>query len=231
LLRTWRNNAVNVRGVMNGKVTLLMTMLLAVRPAAAGDTHLDFEVSLDSRPVGTHRFDILRAADGSQTVRSVAEFEVKILGFIVYRYRHEATERWEQGCLVQIKSSTNDNGRALQVSRVFRDGCVSSYAYWDPARLLQQRELLNPQTGEFDPVQIESLGEETLVVRGAPVLADRYRLSNGKLVIDLWYSKAGEWLQLDSTTPSNRKLHYRLAGITTANRAPSPVSNSDRSPP
>ena len=84
--------------------------MLAAR-AAAADTHLEFEVFLDAKPVGTHRFDILRAADGTQTVKSVAAFDVKILGFVAYRYRHEATEHWAQGCLVQIKSSTNDNGR------------------------------------------------------------------------------------------------------------------------
>jgi hypothetical protein len=211
--------------------TLLLALPLAVRAVAAGDTHLDFQVFLDAKPVGTHRFDVLPEASGTQTVRSVAAFNVKLLGFVAYRYRHEATERWEQGCLVQVKSSTNDNGRALQVSRGFQDACVTSYAYWDPARLLKQHELFNPQTGEFDPVKIESRGEEAVVVRGTPVRADHYRLEDGKLVIDLWYSKTGEWLQLDSTTPSRRKLHYRLAGIATTNSAPSGVSTSDRSPP
>ena len=115
---------------------------------------------------------------------------------------------------------------------VARDGCVVSYAYWDPERLLRQRELLNPQTGQFDPAKIESLGEETIAVRGAQVRADRYRLHGGKLVIDLWYSKSGEWLQLDSTTTSKRQLHYRQAGIVTTNSAPrSDVSTSDSSPP
>jgi hypothetical protein len=212
-------------------LTLFVALVLAASTAAAADTHLEFEVFLDAKPVGKHWFDILRAADGSQTVRSVAAFDVKILGFVAYRYRHEATEHWAQGCLAEIKSSTNDNGHALQVSRDFRDACVTSYAYWDPARLLRQHELFNPQTGEFDVVKIESRGEEPVMVRGTPVRADRYRLDNGKLVIDLWYSKTGEWLQLDSSTPSKRTLRYRLAGIATTNSAPSGVATSDRSPP
>lgn len=211
--------------------TLPVMLVLAARAASASDTRLAFEVFLDAKPVGTHHFDVLRPADGTQIVRSVAAFDVRILGFVAYRYRHEATEHWSQGCLAQIKSSTNDNGRALQVSRHFRDGCVTSYAYWDPAQLLRQGEFLNPQTGELDRVLIESRGEETVVVRGVPVRADRYRLDNGELVIDLWYSKSGEWLQLDSTTASNRKLRYRLAGIETTNNAPSVVSSSDKSPP
>ncbi len=207
--------------------TLLCPVLVATHVAAAGDRHLEFDVFLDGRHVGTHHFDILRTGNGALTVRSVAAFEVRVLGFMTYRYRHEATERWEQGCLVQIDASTNDNGRALRVTgamhgghfalehnglSIMRDGCVSSYAYWDSARLLQQRELLNPQTGQFDAAHVESMGEKCLVIGGATVFADQYRLSNGKLVINLWYSKTGEWLQLDSTTPSRRVLNYRLRG-------------------
>jgi hypothetical protein len=216
---------------MNASISTLFIALMLAARAALGDSRISFDVFLDAKPVGTHRFDILRAADGTQTISSVAAFDVKVLGFVAYEYRHEATEHWRRGCLVGIKSSTNDNGRALQVLREFRDACVTSYAYWDPARLLEQRELFNPQTGEFDRVKIESRGEEAVMVRGTPVRADRYRLDNGKLHIDLWYSKTGEWLQLDSTTPAKRKLRYRLAGIATTNSAPSGVSTSDRSPP
>jgi len=226
--------------------TIPIVLLFAGQHASAGESHLEFDVHLDAKPIGAHRFDVVRAADGTHTVSSVADFDVRFFGIPAYRYRHRATERWGQGCLVQIEASTNDNGRSLQVaggvrsgrfqlgqgkSSVARDGCVISYAYWDPARLLRQRELLNPQTGQFDAVQFESIGEEMLVVRGAQVRADRFRLRSEKFTIDLWYSKSGEWLQLDSTTSSNRKLRYRQKGIVTTNSAPRSVSTSDSSPP
>ncbi|MEO8308784.1 MAG: DUF6134 family protein [Pseudomonadota bacterium] len=224
MLRPARNNPVNLWRVKIGKFKLLlMSLLLAAHAAAAGDTHLDFEVFLDAKPVGTHQFDIQNLADGTQTIRSVAVFDVKILGLFAYRYHHQASETWKQGCLARMDASTDDNGRKIQVSgglhgdsfqldqpkSLVREGCIISYAYWDPAILLRQRELLNPGTGQFDAVQIDSLGEQTIVSRGADVKADHYRLRNGNRAIDLWYSQAGEWLQLDSTTPLNRTLHYR----------------------
>jgi Family of unknown function (DUF6134) len=190
--------------------TFLVTLLVAASAGATVDTGFNFQVLLDDRPIGSHRFEIQRAADGAQVVTSTAAFDVKILGFVAYRYRHQATERWAQGCLAQINSTTNDNGRRHKVAHGGLDGCVITYAYWDPERLLRQRALLNPQTGIVDAVQVDAMGEESIVVRGAPVRADRYRLRNDKLVIDLWYSKAGEWLQLDSTTDSKRQLRYRL---------------------
>ncbi len=191
------------------RATVFISLLLAAQAAVASSSH-EFEVLLDSRPIGTHRFDVQRGNDGTHQVTSVAAFDVKFLGFNAYRYRHQATERWSQGCLAQIDASTDDNGKRLRVARELRDNCVSSYAYWDREQLLKQRELLNPQTGEIDAVKFEAVGEETLTVRGASVRADRYRLRSEKFVIDLWYSKTGEWLQLDSSTESKRQLRYRL---------------------
>jgi hypothetical protein len=188
---------------------MMSALLLLAGVVHASDSRLDFEVLLDARPVGTHRFDIQHAADGTHQVQSVAAFDVKFLGLVVYRYRHQASERWGQGCLAQLDASTDDNGKRLQVNRVPREGCVSSYAYWDRDLLLRQRQLLNPQTGNIDAVKFEPLGEDRIQVGGTPVTADRYRLHSDKLVIDLWYSKAGQWLQLLSTTDSRRQLHYR----------------------
>jgi hypothetical protein len=192
---------------------MLSILLLAPGVVSANGTRIDFEVLLDGRPVGTHRFDITRAADGAQQVRSVAAFDVKFLGFVAYRYRHQASESWEQGCLKRIESNTDDNGRKARVARTLEAGCVSSYAYWDPARLLQQRELLNPQTGEVDAARFDRLADEVLVVRGVSVPAERHRLRSDKLVIDLWYSKQGEWLQLDSPAGSGRTLRYRRVAV------------------
>lgn len=205
---------------------LLAGLLAALAlPASAASTVLDFDVFLDQKPIGRHRFEIRNEVAGARQVESTADFQVRLLGIRAYRYRHRDTEHWQSGCLRSIESTTDDNGKQAAVAgRV--DGsafklerpaaqrlpmdCVMSYAYWDPARLLQRRELLNPQTGKVDAVRFEKLGEETIQVRGVATRAMRQRLHADKLSIDLWYSGSGEWLQLTSTTDSKRLLHYRL---------------------
>jgi hypothetical protein len=144
------------------------------------------------------------------TVVSTAEFQVKILGLTAYRYRHRAVEQWRDGCLLELSARTDDNGRSSQVeSRPQGPGCVMSYAYWD-ARLLGQQRLLNPQTGAYDRIQVQHLGSQVLKVRDTPLRAEHYALSSEQLKIELWYSPAGEWLQLDSTTEDGKRLRYRL---------------------
>ncbi len=84
-----------------------------------------------------------------------------------------------------------------------------SFAYWNPV-MLQQSRLLNAQTGEYDQITIKAMGEESLQVRGATQATQHYRLTGSKLSIDLWYSPAGDWLALESTTENGRRLRYVL---------------------
>jgi hypothetical protein len=183
-----------------------------------------FQVLLDSKPIGTHRFEVTDTQGGVQSIRSDASFDVRFLGIPFYRYRHTANEQWQSGCLKQLQSTTHDNGKDVSVRavdesgrmRVTRDkqnvelnGCISTYAYWNPALLRQQNQLLNPQTGAIDKVRVELMGEESVVIGGVQSIADRLRIRGDAGDIHLWYSKAGEWLQLESVT-GERRIRYRV---------------------
>jgi len=183
----------------------------------------DFQVLLDGSPIGEHRFQV-DGADGDITVRSTARFDVKLLFITAYRYRHSATERWRGDCLQQMTARTDDNGTVHQVqvaegpegAMVTVDGktapltaCPMSFAYWTP-KILQQQRLLNAQTGEYQAIQVRSLGESTITVRGAAVRAARWRIEGPEQPLDLWYSPSGEWLQLESTVSGGKRLRYQL---------------------
>lgn len=206
-------------------------LLLATPPAIAGELpgarDYQFEVLLDDKPIGTHRYRVERDANGAERVRSEAQMEVRFLGITLYRYRHRAEEHWRDGCLERIDATTDDNGEMqavrgaragdgfqLQQPRAQRadTGCLSAYVYWDLQRLQQQSELLNPQTGALDTARIEFVGEESLQRSGTAQPARRYRLRAAGNEIHLWYSPDGRWLQLASAARGNRQLLYRLRG-------------------
>lgn len=198
--------------------------LLAMGAAGASEPRVhQFDVLLDGRPIGTHRFEVTPTADGERVV-SQAQFNVRLLGITVYRYRHEAREHWQDGCLLSLESTTQDNGETLTVRGAQRDGafrlegtqaaqepvpCAVAYAYWDPARLLAQRQLLNPQTGRFDAVTFTEQGAALLAQGGQTVPARQVQLRNAEGAIDLWYAQDGRWLQLATAARGNRQLLYR----------------------
>ena len=182
-----------------------------------------FAVSLDGDPIGRHRFRVVSHA-GEREVTSEADFAVKFLGITAYRYHHSATETWRAGCLASIVSSTDDDGKPSQV-RLERqgeqmlvsasptapplEGCVMTFAYWNPA-IRNQARLLNAQTGQLDAVHVSSLPGGTIQVRGAAVAASGFRITGPAQPIDVWYAEDGAWIGLDSTVGGGRKLSYRL---------------------
>lgn len=199
---------------------LLAALLVALPGIAAAQ---EFQVTLDDRPIGTHRFT-LGGPPQARTVRSVAAFEVKLLGLVVYRYRHQASEQWRGDCLVALDAETDDDGKpgtvhAATVSQALEvagpagtlqlKGCVMSFAYWHPA-MRTQAQLLNAQTGAYEAVDVRRLGGGQLEVRGQPMAAEHWRIEGPVHPVDVWYTAAGEWVGLDSTVRGGRQLRYRL---------------------
>lgn len=204
-------------------VVLALAVGAAFAPAFARESTLrewNFDVSLDGRPIGEHRFTLRESSD-SRELTSEARFRVRILYINAYRYDHRAREQWQGDCLESLDARTDANGKPTVVegqrgSGAFRlkagsastvlDECVQTFAYWNPS-ILDARRLLNPQTGEYVDVQVLLMGRE--VIDGQQT--DRYRLiGRGKspLEIDIWYTPARDWVALESLTPEGRRLRY-----------------------
>ncbi|MEO8325622.1 MAG: DUF6134 family protein [Nitrospirota bacterium] len=182
-----------------------------------------FKVFLDDDEIGFQRFVV--STKGTRTQIEVeAEFDVKYVFITFYSYRHTNSETWEGECLQKIQAKTNDNGESLFVKGTSKgsqfqlqthkgkqtlEGCIKTFAYWNPD-WFQSSRLLNSQTGELQPVEIKTLGEESLPVRGAPTATKHHRIISDKFTIDLWYTMKDEWVGLQSTTQEGKKLRYEL---------------------
>jgi steroid 5-alpha reductase family enzyme len=190
-----------------------------------GSRSWDFDVFLDDSRIGSHRFEVDASAPGINEVRSNANFDVKVLFVNVFRYRHETSEVWSNGCLAEISSNTRSNGKRFAVNgkrtedgfvlqnaerAVEFDECVMTFAYWNPEFLEQQR-LLDPQTGEYVEVEVERLDTAPILVDGETVDAKRFRVKASNIEVTLWYSQGNDWLRLDSPAKGGRILSYRLS--------------------
>ena len=211
------------------KHVLAFALFLVLSPTAATaqdaeDRTLVFDVFLDGKKIGYHRFEI----DGPRSnaaVRSEASFDVKFLFVTAFSYRHTATESWSNGCLDEIEARTDSNGKKLNVSGERTDGgfvvdtgdveaelpsCVMTFAYWNPG-FLEQPRLLNPQTGEYLEVEVQDLGRDTIRLEGREVPARSVRVTARQMDITLWYSENAEWLALESVAKGGRIIRYELS--------------------
>jgi len=201
---------------------LIAPSLLALcSPGFAGEV-LRFQVYLDNKPIGEHSFRISENSE-LKRISSSASFDVDFLLINAYRYRHTSREVFRKGCLQEIRATTDDNGKKYRVEgkalgEQFRiehqdgveqaDGCLMTFAYWDPG-FLDEKRLLNAQTGELEDVRISRKGSDSVEVGGREVPATRYALSADKLSIDLWYNDGLGWVGLSSDTGKGRRLVYR----------------------
>jgi hypothetical protein len=204
-------------------------VLLGVGATSAGASSTEgqrswqFAVLLDGSPIGYHRFELM-SRESALEVRSEASFDVRFLFINAFRYRHSNRELWDGECLRLIESSTRQNGEEFAVSgerlpeglkidangkadRI--DGCVMTFAYWNP-RFLEQTRLLHPQTGEYMPVDVQPLGREELIVRGESVIASAYQVKARNVDITVYYSDDDEWLGLESVAKGGRIIRYVL---------------------
>jgi Family of unknown function (DUF6134) len=182
-----------------------------------------FTALLDDKEIGHHHF-VLTEQGAQRSLKSEARFDVKFLFFNAYRYVHDSDEIWRGQCLSRIDASTDDDGKryfvrgtreqakfSIETNRSTEPlpDCVMTFAYWNP-QILNATHLLSAQTGEYFDVEVVPLGPDPVAVGGETQPAQRYRLKTNKFAIDLWYSADGEWLALESTTESGRRLRYRL---------------------
>lgn len=183
----------------------------------------EFQVLLDGREIGYHRFDVLEQGNREQ-VDIEARFEVEIFFVTAYRYEHDNQETWHGDCLQQIASSTDDNGDRYAVAgqageagftldrndatEALDTPCLKTFAYWNP-EILEAEKLLNAQTGEWKPVTVEAVGVVPFEVAGVPVPSEEYRLVIPDGVIRLWYQQENQqWLGLETETKGGRTLRY-----------------------
>lgn len=210
---------------------LIPAIFVAALPCHAVGTPdvWNFSVALDGRPIGTHRFELTGMEGEARSLRSEAKFEVKLLGFTAYRYRHHAEEQWQGNCLASINASTDDDGEVTAVngrtgdngfvvtaskgkksSQAATQDCLLSFAYWNPARLALQRQLLDQGTGRIEAVTINALPAASIMMGGTSTAVTGLRIIGLKHPIDVWYTAAGLWAGLDTTVDGGRKLTYRL---------------------
>jgi hypothetical protein len=200
--------------------------LRAAMPPADG---LAFDILREGGRIGRHTVTFRRDAARLE-VDIAIDIEVRLAFLTLFRYRHRNRELWQDGRLIGLDSSTDDNGTDHRVRaragadglRVEADGAVYwaprdilPTSYWHPRTPAQSR-LLDTQKGRLLTVDVAPLGREILPLAGGEVAALRYAMS-GDLALDLWYAPDGRWLKVAFEARGARVDYRPLTAIGSGN--------------
>ena len=170
---------------------------------------IDFTVLRKGKPFGRHMLTFDRDESGDLTVTTDVDLRVKIGPITAFRYRLDSVENWVNGQLVGLNGTSNSDGRKGRVSAVQENGQLAvestkfdgvlplttiPSSHWNRMQVYQD-QMLSTETGELLEIDVETIGDDVVMVAGQPVEATHYRLKSD-LTVDLWYDAQSRWVKL-----------------------------------
>ncbi|RKR02848.1 DUF6134 family protein [Maricaulis maris] len=204
------------------RIVALSALLLAAAVPAAAKSEMPrdvvFDVYRNGSLFGEHAVRFEQLPGGELQVDIDVELRVGFGPVTVFRYQHAADEVWADGALQSLQASTlKDGDRERFTLRRRPDGHVdidgdivealhpsshwSGYTPGVPA-------VLNTETGEPMPVEIEDLGVGTVTTADGVIEARHLRMT-GTVSVDLWYDATGRWVGC-AFTIGDQDIVYRL---------------------
>lgn len=181
-----------------------------------------YAVMRDGVQIGTNSVRFSHAGPET-TVETVTHVQVGIAFLTLYRFDQTETERWADGRLVAMNSSTDDNGTIHRTSAAARDGALLVQGdgmtntdaatampldLWNSA-LIRQKCALDIRSGALEPLKIVDRGEEPVAVRGSTRRAHRYEVVTD-FSQEVWYDDSGRLVQVELKGLDGSTIIYQL---------------------
>jgi len=180
---------------------LLPAGMAQAAPTFPGAASATLDLYQGGKSIGQQTYTIT-GSQSAPTVRSVAAFSGRVLGFRV-KYDLETNEQWQGGKLQALNSkgqlrgqrfamSAEKKGTALSVSdekgrTYFANSGILPTSYW-MSNFIEQREVLDTQRGGLLRLNPKALGRGTFAgrdVRGWEL--------GGDLPLTIYYDRSGTW--------------------------------------
>ncbi|WP_293904593.1 DUF6134 family protein [Phenylobacterium sp.] len=183
---------------------------LALVPGAAlaGPNRLAFQVFRNGTKVGEHVV-AFTGDDGARTATTNVAMTVKIGPVPVFKYKHQAIEKWVGGKWVSVDTTTDNNGKVQKVSAKAMGSYVQiegpSGAVRGPADALP---LSHWNQGNFGKPLFNQQEGKLLKVRCTQVAPGHWSV-RGDAEIDDFYDASGTWTALQGKLEDGSKMEYR----------------------
>ncbi|TAJ74607.1 MAG: hypothetical protein EPO51_00695 [Phenylobacterium sp.] len=182
--------------------------LLVPGTAFAAPARLAFQVFRNGTRVGEHQMSFAGDED-NRTVTTNVDMVVKIGPVPVYKYKHDAIERWAGGKWVSIDATTNGNGKIQKTSARAMPGYVQitgpKGAVRGPADAVP---LSHWNQASFGKPLFNQQEAKMLKVTCAKVKSGHWQV-RGEAEIDDFYDASGNWLALQGKLEDGSKMEYR----------------------
>ncbi len=181
-----------------------------------------YVINRDGDQIGTYRLELKRS--GPETAVSFdTHVQVKIAFVTVYRFEQKGSERWVDGKLVALETTTDDNGTPHKVSVTRKgnalaveadgkttqiDGSMLPFSLWN-ASLVKQSSALDTQKGETMKIKVTDGGMDNVTVLGKHTKAHHYTIKSS-FSQEVWYDDKGNLVQALMVASDGSKISHHL---------------------
>ncbi len=200
----------------------LIVLILFGAGAQASTETRRFAITRNGDQIGTHVLEVNR--NGQEILVAVdTNLTVKVLFITAYHLQMTASERWVNGRLVALNSTSNNNGTRHFISAAATgsslevkvdgkatviDANIMTASFWN-AELLGRPIMLDAQNGLIMPVSVRDDGEEDLMINARTVKAHHYTIKS-KYSQEVWYDDQAGLVQARLVASDGSVIMYRL---------------------
>jgi len=175
---------------------------------SAGDV-IAFDVLRKGNEFGSHIVSFDKNEDGELSVTVDVDLKAGLGPITLFRYALDATETWEDGQLMSLQGSVNDDGSRESVTAELEGGAlavrgdgfsgevdpsITPASHWNFDQVSAEK-LLSVENGELIEVEVKELGRETIEAGGQSIEANKFMMDSD-IDVTLWYDDSGRWLKL-----------------------------------
>ncbi|CAA6606240.1 conserved exported hypothetical protein [Rhodospirillaceae bacterium LM-1] len=196
-----------MRGLLFALILICALPAQAAMPGTPDGGQLAFTVMRNGQAIGRILYSFETNGD-SQIVRVQTRILYVLMGIPFYRFEHDAVETWSHGRLTDLTSSTNDDGKKLELT-VKAEGHDLLVTMNGKADRLEKTNmpasLWNIQTTKADRLIDTVDGKQLEIVASQQ---DGHFTLSGKLNRTLWYDSKGMLSQARFNARDGSEIRY-----------------------
>ena len=204
------------------RTSCFIVFMVATMVPAAELEDRSFAIHIDKKLAGNYHLQINTKDDGTQMASMQADVKVKSSIF-TYKYSFRGSEAWKDGKVLQVSTSTNDNGKkhtvfvtamadGLSINANGKETTVNGEpwisTWWRlPSSLTPGPRclLLDADTGKVLQGKIANMGIEKITLLGTPVNCFHWRI-RGDMEADLWFDGTHRLVRQESVEEGHHTL-------------------------
>lgn len=168
---------------------------------------LSFDVIRNGKDVGDYSLSFQEQGEAlTVNIKTDVAVKVPVIGVALYRFEQTSTEHWTGGRLQSLRSKTNDNGTAHDIST--GPSLLIPASLWN-AEIVRQNKVLNTINSGADSITVRAMGREEIATGHGKVSASRYSLSGG-LNRELWFDDSGQLVHVRFAAEDGSTIDYVL---------------------